>query len=146
MTALGILKATYDGLPRHKQTIFQVALSLVVLGRPAHYTDGSDEWLIFADNDFTLNDASWVGVLAANLNSIPDTYHLPVIIKKGEFVIDRETVRSEAHAFLAPFRTDPSDIAYSESGNHWQETLDAQGAPAAIRMAASVPDSWTPVS
>jgi hypothetical protein len=143
MTALAIRKSTYDGLPRHRQTVFRVAMSNIVLGTPAVFNDGANDWYVYDDTRFTLNDASWVGVLAANLMDIPDTYHLPVIIKGGEFVIDRPTVKAEAQAFLGPSRVAPEGITYT-GDNPWQETLDAQGAPAAVRMGDSVPAGWTP--
>lgn len=143
MTALGIRVSAWQGLSNRDKVIVRMLTSdLLELGQPARFAQpNGTEWFVFDDHRFKLNEVSWFGALIANLGDVPAGYEIPT--EGGR--VDKAKLRRDAKQFLQPRRVWPVEIP-EDDPNPWQTVLDAQGAPNAVRMCASVPDNWTPVS
>lgn len=141
MTALAMRTNAVDGLSTRDRRILKFLVRRLQLGEPARYeTPGGQQWYVWDDHRFTLRHMAILGAFAGNVGDIPSGYRIPK--KNGQ--VDRERLETSLRGFLSARITMPEDIAYTEDGNPWQETLDAQGAPAVIRAAGSVPNSWVP--
>jgi hypothetical protein len=86
-------------------------------------------WFVWDDWRFTLRDAAILGVVAAKLPDVTAAM-LPLS-------------RAKVAAFVQNNVVWPNAIDYTGSTNPWQTTLDAQGAPAWVKMASEVPAGWT---
>ena len=115
MATFMMRRTVYEALTRAQQGRLRGLNPALLLGEPAIYSDGTNEWCIWDDWRYTLDHVAMLGAHA----------------------------RQPAAA--NPSRVDPKDITYSENGNPRQETLDAQTAPATVRMGSGVPTGWKPV-
>ena len=113
------------------------------LGNPARYRDpGGDVWFIWDDQRFDPKVMCYFGCFCANITDVPSGYTLPAT---------RAELRSDMKAWIEnPARANPlvklGDVAFGpDDANPWQTLLDAQGTPAWVKMAASVPPTWMPV-
>ena len=144
MAALALRKSTWDGGSANLRAIFRTLGGYYLgLGSPATYTDGTNEWYVFDDTRFEVRPLCYFACLAANVGSIPAGYQV-------DESNPRKT-RDDAMFWLeSPARTTPlvlpGAIAYPDPDpNPWQTILDANGAPAWLKMADSVPANWTVV-
>ena len=115
MATFMMRRTVYEALTRAQQGRLRGINPALLLGEPAIFSDGTNEWCIWDDWRYTLDHAARLGAQA------------------------RQPGRSN------PNRVDPKNITFSEGGNPWQETLDAQNAPATVRMGDGVPAGWSPV-
>jgi len=159
MATLAIRKTAWQGLSQRDKKIIRWVADLLQLGStpPLYVTPGGVEWFVFDDWRFKGVHIAYFGCVIANLSDVPAGYTFPqknVRDFDGNVigtVDDRRQMRRDVRAFCEnPARTKPlvlpRDIVFTFGGNHWQEILDAQGAPrGAVRMASGVPASWTPV-
>ena len=143
MPALAVRKATLDGAERQQQAAFWGVSAALHLGTPAVYHDGVREQYVYSDSRLTLDDFSWLGAFAAHVTDIPATWHVPIL---PSLHVDLDTLRSEARAFLAPNRVAPNIDEENPPANPYQAVLTANGAPAWMQAAGSVPEGWTAVS
>jgi len=102
---------------------------------------------VFDDWRYKAKVIAYLGCAVANLNDVPSGYTVPQLPDGSD---DLQQLRLDIRAFCeSPSRTHPlvlpKDVTFTLDGNPWQEILDANGAPSAIRMASGVPDSWTAV-
>lgn len=118
-------------------------LGVLSLGNPATFNDGTNDWYVWDDDRITRNDLSWIGALSTNIanGTIPTTWHAPF---NWALQMDLDELRTEARNFLSASRTAPVELT-GEEANPWQDVLDLNSAPAVVRAAESVPDSWTAV-
>lgn len=135
------------------KTIVRALGDLLSLGAGAEYkTLGGVRWFIFSDWRFKAKAVAYFGCVIANLSDIPSGYTIPMLTDAdgNELGLDRVLLRAQVISWCSnPSRTnpyvDPADITFT-TDNVWQEILDAQGTPAAVQMADSVPASWSAVS
>jgi len=148
MATLAIRKTAWQGLSVRDKKILRHLGDVLRLGEPAEYESPSAvRWFIFDDWRFKARVIAYLGCALANLSDVPTGYTIPQLPEGGD---DLPQLRSDIRAFCeSPARTNllvlPKDITFSDGGNAWQEILDAQGAPSAVRMASGVPNTWTPV-
>ena len=159
MTALAIRKTAWAALSDRDKTILRFMGDKLALGVPAQFLDGAaNEWYVFDDHRFRAKPVAYFGCVAANLGDIPGGYSIPMIdlldedgVPTGEQVLDRATLVDDIKSFCEnPARTHPlvlpKDVVFPDDDpNPWQTLLDAQGTPAAMKMASGVPASWSPV-
>lgn len=147
MAALAIRKSAWDGATATLKAIFRTLAGYWLgLGNPALYVDGSAvEWYVFDDARFEVRPICYFAALAANSGDIP-----------GDYQVDPDNprkTRDDAMYWLEGggggiYRglVLPGAIIHPDPDpNYWQTVLDANSAPAWLRMADSVPDGWTPV-
>ena len=154
MAVLGIRKNSWQGLSDRNKTIVRSLGILLSLGTPAEYkTPLNVRWFVFSDWRFKAEAIAYFGCVIANLSDIPSGYKIPQIKDDdgNDLGLDRSQLRSDVVAWCSnPARTnpyvDPADITHADGGNVWQDILDAQGTPKAVRMADSIPASWSAVS
>ena len=154
MAALAIRKTTLNKLSTRNRTILRWLSGLLSLGKPAQFkAPGGAVWFIFDDWRFKAKVIAYLGCVLANLSEIPAGYTLPVLDDEDgnpTTVVDRPRLRRDIRTFCeSPSRGNllvlPKDITFTEGGNFWQELLDAQNTPGAVRMASGVPDDWAAV-
>jgi len=157
MATLGIRKTSWQGLSARNKKIIRHLGDVLQLGVPAEYeTPGGVRWFIFDDWRFKARVVAYFGCALANLSDVPAGYTVPqtdVLDSDGNVVgtVDNlPRLRRDIKAFCeSPARTNPlvlpRDVSFSDGGNPWQEILDAQGTPGAVRMGSGVPASWSPV-
>lgn len=132
MACIGVGKNTYDGLTANQKAVVNRVLTRLDFGTPALYqTAGAIQWYIFDDPRVDLLDLAILGVVAANLGSLPDvTGFTPA------------QIRNRIQTFIQGKIVLPSAINYTGSTNFWQTTLTANGAPASVQAADAVPAGW----
>ena len=153
MATVGIRATAWDGLRDNQRAIMRWGVARLALGTPARFTDGTDEWFVFDDWRFDLNQIAILGALVVAVAGLPVGWEPPTIIVQdidGQDVdtgiVDRVATEALVIAYVQPTVVYPADIVYLEDDpNRWQTTLDAQGAPAAIRAGGSVPVGFVPV-
>ena len=152
MATVGIRATAWDGLRDNQRQIMRLGVARLALGIPARFTDGVDEWFVFDDWRFDLNQIAILGALVVAVAGLPVEWEPPTIhvTVQGQDVdtgiVDREATEALVIAYVQPTVVYPVDIVYLEDDpNRWQTTLDAQGAPAAIRAGGSVPVGFTAV-
>ena len=135
MAALGIKQNAWQTATDLQKRAMRIFDDLLLLGNPAHYSDGAETWFIFDDHRFRPLYIAYLGCFAANILDVPPAYYPDP---------DTDTqLRSDMRTWVEnPARTNPLVTSGDWSG--FQDILDAQGAPAWIRMASGVPDGWTP--
>ena len=142
MATLGIRKNAWQGLSARNKTIVRFMGDVLQLGVPAEFESGGGTvWFVFDDHRFRPKAVAYFGVLVANLGSVPAGYQLPL---DGVGNVDKPRLRRDAKTFLDPLLVWPVTFP-DDDPNPWQTILDAQGAPAAVRMGSGVPAGWTPV-
>ena len=147
MATVGIRATAWDGLRDNQRAIMRWGVARLALGTPARFTDGTDEWFVFDDWRFDLDQIAILGALAVAVSGLPVAWEPPTIITYGfdgiptdTGKVDRKATEAEVIAFVSPTVVWPDDITYDvDDPNRWQTTLDAQGAPASLRAAASIP-------
>ena len=143
VATVGIRQAAWDGLRDNQRAVMRWAVARLALGIPARYTDGTDEWFVFDDWRVNLDQIAILGALVVALSGLPVGWE-PTLNPDG--TVDRATTETRVIGYVSPTVIWPADITYDEfDPNPWQTTLDAQGAPDAIRAAGRVPDAFTPV-
>ena len=152
MATVGIRVTAWDGLRDNQRQIMRLAVARLALGTPARFTDGVDEWFVFDDWRFDLDQVAILGALVVAVAGLPVGWEPPTIhvTVQGQDVdtgiVDRVATEALVIAYVQPTVVWPVDIVYDEfDPNRWQTTLDAQGAPAAIRAGGSVPVGFVPV-
>lgn len=153
MAALAIRKSAWDGGTDLQRAIMRYGFSRDLLkrtweddselGNPAKFDDPSAvRWFVFDDQRFNPKVIPYFGCYCANIGEIPGGYTLPGT---------RAELRSDLKAWCEnPARGNPlvklADVVFpTDDPNPWQTILDAQNAPAWVKMRGSVPDTWTPV-
>jgi hypothetical protein len=136
MATLGIKQSAWQAATDIQKRIMRVFDDLLMLGNPARYSNGTDTWLIFDDHRFRPLYIAYLGCFAANIQDMPPGYSP-----------DPDTdaqLRSDMKTWIEnPARTNP--LVTSGNWETLQDILDAQGAPAWIKIAGGIPDGWTPV-
>ena len=148
MATLAIRKPAWQGLSNRDRKIVRHLGDVLQLGTPVEYKTPTDvRWFIFDDWRFKARVIAYFGCALANLSDVPAGYAVPQLPEGGD---DKPQLRRDIRAFCeSPVRTNPlvlpRNITFSDGGNVWQEILDAQNTPAAVRMGSGVPATWTPV-
>ena len=152
MATVGIRVTAWDGLRDNQRAIMRWGVARLALGSPARFTDGTDEWFVFDDWRFDLDQVAILGALVVSVAGLPVEWEPPTIhvtidgqdVDTG--IVDRVATEALVIAYVAPTVVYPADIVYDEfDPNRWQTTLDAQSAPASIKADGRVPDGFTPV-
>jgi hypothetical protein len=127
---------TYNALNATQKAIVRWVCSRLQLGQPALYqTGGGVQWYCFDDDKIDLTDVAILGAVAANLAALANQ------VNQAEGPLLRAQIRAWAVGRVVL----PAQIAYTQGGNPYAETLAAQGAPATVQAADSVPASWSAV-
>ena len=143
MATVGIRVTAWDGLRDNQRAIMRLGVARLALGIPARHTDGTNEWFIFDDWRFDLDQIAILGALVVAVAGLPVGWSPPL---NPDSTVDRDATEALVVAYVAPTVVWPADIVYAEfDPNRWQTTLDAQGAPASIKADGRVPDGFTPV-
>jgi len=143
VAVLGIKVDTWQGLRQNQRSVMRWAVARLALGLPAQFTDGVDEWFVFSDWRFDVEQIAILGALADALTGLPETW-TPTL--NPDSTVNRAATEAEVLAYVSPTIVWPDDIAYLEDDpNRWQTTLDAQTALASIRASGRVPDGYIPV-
>ena len=121
--------------------------AVLQLGEPARYRSGPGvgaEWTIFDDLRFTLEHVALLGAVVGTGVGRLRQIDIPNILdEEGNDTgrIDREA--AEANIRAAVPVVEPADITYTEFGNVWQETLDAQDdVPDTVAAEDRPQESW----
>ena len=122
--------------------VIKWAKAVLALGQPATYRIGpgaGQEWLVFADQRFTLEQFAILGAIAAADPSDLSGW-TPPLLPGGE--VDRPAAEAEIAAMVTV--VDPADITYDEDDpNSHQTTIDAQpGSPATIKAEPAPDVAW----
>ena len=138
MATLMVRTAARAALTQEQREALRHVGELVSLGEPALFTDElGNEWAIYDDPRFTLADACRGGRIMANAAGFPD--YTP--IGRGRDQVHAEDVRFAGAAGVVL----PDQVAQLERAeNPWQACLEANGAPASLRMAGGLPAGWKP--
>jgi hypothetical protein len=152
MAALALRKSTWDSASDRDQTIFRTFGRYLKLGDPAKYRDsGGIVWYVFDDDRWEANQICYFACLAANAGNFPPGYS---VAGKAEWQIREDATFWLEGGGGVEGGADPVDrglklpgqIKYPDpNANYWQSLLDANGAPAWLKMADSVPANWTVV-
>lgn len=143
MATVGIKVTAWDGLRDNQRAVMRWAVGRLALGTPARFTDGTEEWFTFDDWRFDLDQIAILGALVVAVAGLPVAW-TPTLNLDG--TVDRAATEAQVIAFVGPTVVWPAAITYPvDDPNPWQTTLDAQGAPAAIRAGSKVPDGFTGV-
>lgn len=139
MAVVAIQASAWQNASARDRAIFRVAAEHVAIrGTPPVYTVGGNDWFVSEDERFRLIDIGRLGVVAAGIAQ-NTTYQLPVSAT-GDLLEDQ--LRIDMVAWVQPRIVWPvPDL--QDDPNPWQTVLDAQGAPAAFRAAAGIPDGMT---
>lgn len=142
MAVLGIKVNAWQNADAFDRRILRMVSDVLALGTPARFNDGTEDWFVFSDVRFSLQHVAYLGALIRRLVTLTSGQ------KATYDALDDETLRSTVINWLrtSGYVVDPDSIDYTDVTNPWQHTLDAQGTPAAMRMADSVPGSWTAVN
>ena len=143
MATVGIRATAWDGLRDNQRQIMRLAVARLQLGVPARFTDGTNDWFMFSDWRFNLDQVAILGALVVAVAGLPEAWTPPL---NPDSTVDREATEAAVITYVSPTVVWPDDIVYlDDDPNPWQTTLDAQSAPAAIRAGGSVPAGFTPV-
>ena len=129
-----------------RQDLFRYVRASLMLNVPALYRIGpgqGQEWAVFSDTRFTLDQVAALGALAAfDLDDLPSEWELPDDPEHA----DRATAEAQIQALIDATWTPPDQITYPDGDpNMWQTTLDANGAPGHTKAEPSTDPSWRPV-
>lgn len=139
MAALGVKVTAWQNATPFQRRVLRLIGDRLALGEPARFLAGGGvEWFGFDDDRFGLVGVAYLGRLLARLAEI-DAQTEAQLESKTDAEI-RQIIRNQLDDVVLP-----DSIAYTDGGNLWQETLDANGAPAAVQMGPGVPDTWSPV-
>lgn len=128
---IAIRRSTVNNLTPFQRRIVKLVLDRIELGDPAVMTDGTNPWFVWDDPRISLDDVAILGCVAANLNRIPNDY--------DPDTKQRREMRADIVQFLAARLKPP----VPDADDPWAATLQANGAPAAIR-AGNLPETWRP--
>ena len=148
MAVVAIRKNVWDAASNSQRSILRWAMAELALGTPAVYANGGQEFYVFVDSRITYRQVAVLGKLVKGLAGLPRNWSPPMIQddEGNDVRVDRGAVEAQVYDFVKGNVVLPRDVSYSEGGDLWQETLDAQGAPAAIKAAGAVPASWEAVT
>ena len=148
MAVIAIRKNAYDAASNAQRQILKLAMAKLQLGTPVTYQGQGQEWYVFADSRITLKHVAVLGKLVKGLASLPRNWSPPRFQDEdgNDTRIDRKAVEAQVYDFVKANVVLPKDVTYGEGGNPWQETLDAQAGPGAIKAADAVPASWEAVT
>jgi hypothetical protein len=145
MSTIAFKKTTFDAASQRDKTIFKLGASLLGIGFPALYTDPSTGvlWYVSADPRVDLKLVAVMACLIAGIAS-NTTYTLPT----SEGTLDVSKLRSDIDQWVRSRVVLPKDIAYTEEGNSFAETIAAQSPkpPDVFRAWDAVPANWIPFS
>ena len=130
--------------PLH-QDLFRYVRARLMLNVPARYRidPGNQEWVVFSDTRFTLDQIAAIGALAAyDLNDLPAEWQLP----NDPETADREAAEAQIQALIDATWVPSDQIVYAEDDpNPWQTALDANGAPGDTKAGLGPDLNWRPV-
>jgi len=138
MGTVAIRRSVFDALAANRRQVVRWMLRRLALGDPALYTAGAVEWYVWDDARLDLEHVAVLGAVSAAFTDIPAGY--------DPTTKTRTQVEAGVRGFIAARLVLPSAVNYTGSANPYQTTLDANGAPAAVRAAGSVPSGLTPVA
>lgn len=150
MSAIAIRKTAWQNANDTQRVILRWGLDKLDLGVPVEYRQGSTRWFIFHDHRITLEDIARIGVLVKGLDVFPN-YKFPtrdILDDSGKVlrtVTDKRATKTEIVSYVRDNWVDPSRLKVPEGEDAASYVLAAQSPPNAIRAAAFVPASWTPV-
>jgi hypothetical protein len=130
-----------------QKNVLRWASADLALGTPVEYADGGQKWYVFSDTRFTQGEVATLGQMMKGLASW-SFWAAPRVkdVEGNDVGVDRRAAAAEVAEFVKDDRVHPSDIDYGEVANTWQHTLKAQGAPAAIMAADTLPADWEVVT
>ena len=139
MATLSLTQSAWNNASPFQRRVLKLVGEAVDLGQPAKFTGEGKAWLVFDYARFTLLHAAAIGAVVTKLSQMSSSQQEQLNQRS-----DRE-LRQGIKEFLKDKTIRPRDIQYSEDGDVWQETLDAQSTPSAVRMSQGVPVGWQPV-
>ena len=150
MPTLGIKQATWQGLRQNQRDIMRWAFTKLELAIPALYeAPGGVRWFIFDDRRLDLLMFARLGSLTNVVAGLPKSWKPPTTGTGQNKVVDRAAVEAEAISRVQAVIVLPADIDYGDLENHiantHQHTLDANGAPSALRGWDAIPADWVSV-
>ncbi len=130
-----------------RQDLFRYVRARLMLNVPARFRIGpgaGQEWSVFSDTRFDLEQVAALGALAAyDLDDLPNNWNLP----DDPETADRDTAEAQIQALIDATWVPPDQITYAKDDpNPWQTTLDANGAPGHTRAEPSTESSWRSVT
>jgi len=140
MATIAIRQSAVQAMAARQRKLTRWVLAEVGLIEPAQYTaPGGAVWLIFDDHRIGLRDVAYFGRFAALLASLPAGYTPPDALD--------DTTRADARTFARNYLDGRVvwPVPIPDGADPWETVLSAQGAPASVRAADSVPAGWTPV-
>lgn len=128
------------------QDLFRYVRAALMLNVPARFRIGpgaGQEWTVFSDTRFTLEQVAALGALAAfDLDDLPAGWRLPDDPESA----DRDTAEMQIQSLIDATWTPPDQITYLEDDpNPYQTTLDANDAPGTAKAEPTTDPSWRPV-
>ncbi len=125
------------------QDLFRYVRASLMLNVPSHYRIGpgpGQEWAVFSDTRFTLDQVAALGALAAfDLDDLPTDWELP----DDPELADRAVAEAQIQTLIEATWTPPDQITYAfDDPNPWQTTLDANNAPGHTKADPSTDPSW----
>ena len=137
MATLGIRQSAWNNATDFKRRVVRLIADRLGLGEPAKYKQpNGNTWFVFDDTRFSLTDAAYLATLLRRLSEITPQQEANLSTKTDAEL--RVIIRNQMDDVVLP-----GAIDYSE-GDPWTVTFSANGAPASVNMASSVPAGWTP--
>ena len=137
MPVIGVHKTVFDSLSVTRKRVLRYGFRRVglFLNHPVEYESaGGRRWWVACDTRISLEDAAVMGRVAALVGQIPNSWMLPA---------DTDALKRKIRGFVKASLVWP--VVIPEGQDRWKVVLAANGAPAALRFADGVPESWKPV-
>lgn len=132
MSILALHKSLADNMSAHQKLAGGLCAAAVRPGKPHRYTDGAGLWAVYDDHRITLHDAAYGAAFVQHMADLPPD--MRVTTKVIRAWLDGKGV------------TTPEQIEYTDGGDPWLETLQANGSPFGVLFAQHVPDNWLRVT
>ncbi len=116
MATLAIRKTAWNSFSASNRVIISNLDERLALGNPAEFQEGTIRWLVFDDHRFSPLMVGRLGVVFAN----------PSKVRRPRAALDL-------------------DVILPDNVKSLQEILNAQGAPASVKMMSGIPDNWIAV-
>lgn len=136
MAFLAVLRAARSGLTDAQKAVLRLLPVGVNLATPDQveppvWTHGGQEWVVYYDPRFTLEDAAIAAAVLNDLASLPDP-------EGEEGPKSKEALLEEVRATYS--YTVPTEVPEGEDS--FSHTLTLNGAPAVVWMSREIPEGW----
>ena len=117
MAIVAIRKNVWDAASNSQHSILSLAMAALMLGTPAVYRDGGQEWYVWSDWRMTLGQVATWGMLVKGLAGLPRDWK-PTMVQNGEgedVRVDRAATEASVNGFVKDDRVHPRDVEYDET-------------------------------